>query len=92
MELDLLNSPVDLKKIPPREMEEAFEDPFLVRFMPDEDRADGESRAYALGRSVGGRHLFLCFTADGKKARVVAAREMTPDEQMFYDRKYAEGS
>lgn len=90
MELDLLDAPFDLRKIKPRELEEAFEDPFCVRFLPDNDRADGASRYYALGRSVDNRHLFFAFSTDGKTARVVAARDMSEAEQKFYDRKYAE--
>ena len=36
------------------------------------------------------RYLFLCFCSDGKKARVVAARELNEGERKYYDRKYAE--
>ena len=90
MELDLIDAPFDLKKIKPREIEEAFEDPFCVRFLPDTDRSDGASRYYALGRTVADRYLFFAFSTDGKTARVVAAREMTETERKFYDRKYAE--
>lgn len=90
MELDLIDAPFDLKKIKPSEIEEAFEDPFCVRFLPDADRSDGASRYYALGRTVGDRYLFFAFSTDGKTARVVAAREMTEGERKFYDRKYAE--
>ena len=88
MELDLINSSADLKKIKPREVEEVFEDPFALRFLPDSDRKDGESRYYALGRSVGGVYLFICFTTDGKKARLIALREMSEEEQRFYERRY----
>ncbi len=90
MELDLIDVHFDLKYIRPHELEEAFEDPFAVRFLPDTDRADGESRYYALGRTVADRHLMLCFVTDGKVARVIAAREMSDAEQRFYERKYAE--
>jgi len=90
MELDLIDVHFDLKAIKPREIEEALEDPFAVRFLPDSDRQDGESRYYALGRTVADRHLFLCFGTDGKTARVVCAREMSEGEQRFYERKYAE--
>jgi len=61
-----------------------------VRLVPDNERSDGESRFYALGRTVSDRHLFLSFWTDGKTTRVVAARDMTDGEQRFYDRKYAE--
>ena len=90
MELDLLDVHFDLKKIKPREIEEALEDPFAVRFLPDVDRPDGETRYYALGRTVYNRYLFLCFWSDGKNVRVIAARELTDGELKFYDRKYAQ--
>lgn len=90
MELDLIDVCIDLKKYKPRELEEVLEDPFTVRFLPDSDRSDGESRYYMLGRTVGDRYLFLAFSTDGKKARVVAVREMTESEKRFYDRRYAE--
>jgi uncharacterized protein len=90
MELDLLDVQFDLKNINPRELEEALEDPFAVRFLPDNERADGASRYFALGRTVSDRYLFFSFWTDGKTNRVVAAREMSESEQKFYDRKYAE--
>ncbi len=90
MEIDLIDVQFDLRQVRPRELEEALEDPFAVRFLPDSDRSDGESRYYALGRTVADRHLFLAFWTDGKTTRVVAARDMTESERRFYDRKYAE--
>jgi uncharacterized protein len=90
MELDLIDVHFNLKDIRPRELEETLEDPFAVRFLPDNDRPDSESRYFALGRTVADRHLFICFRTDGKTARIIAAREMTEGEQRFYERKYAE--
>jgi len=90
MELDLIDVQFDLRNIKPRELEEALEDPFGVRFLPDNERADGASRYYALGRTVADRYLLVAFWTDGKVIRVVAARDMTENEQRFYDRKYAE--
>jgi uncharacterized DUF497 family protein len=90
MELDLIDAPFDLGSIKPREIEEAFEDPFAIRFLPDSERTDGEARYYALGRTVGNRYLFLAFWTDGKIIRVVAVRDLSEGEQRFYDRKYAE--
>ena len=90
MELDLIDTPFDLSLIKPGELEEVFEDPFAVRFLPDNDREDGASRYFALGRTVADRHLFLAFTTDGKTARVISAREMSDTERRFYDRNYNE--
>ena len=90
MELDLIGVHFDLKAIKPRELEEALEDPFAVRFLPDTGDGDSQARYFALGRTVGDRYLFLCFRTDGKTIRVIAARPMNESEQRFYDRKYAE--
>ena len=90
MELDLIDAQIDLNSFPPREIEEVLEDPFAIRFLPDHDRLDGESRYYILGRTVADRFLFLAFSTDGKKARIYAVREMTDGENRFYQRKYAE--
>jgi uncharacterized DUF497 family protein len=89
MELDLINAHFDLQAVKPGEIEEALEDPFALRFIPDVDRDDGAVRYYALGRTVGGRYLFLAFWTDGKSIRPVAVRDMTESEQRFYERKYA---
>ena len=89
MELDLSDAYFDTKDIKPREIEEALEDPFAVRLLPDNDREDGETRYYSLGRTVGDRYLFLCFWTDGKNIRVIVARELSNGERRFYDRKYA---
>ncbi|MBC8128283.1 MAG: BrnT family toxin [Gloeobacteraceae cyanobacterium ES-bin-144] len=90
MELDLIDVQFDLRAIKPRELEEAFEDPFSVRFTPDSERADGATRFYGLGRTIADRYLFFAFRTDGKVIRIVAAREMAEAERKFYDRKYAE--
>jgi uncharacterized DUF497 family protein len=90
MELDLIDTACDLAEIKPRELEEALEDPFAVRFLPDLSEEEGEARYFALGRTVADRYLFVCFRTDGKITRVIAAREMSEGEQKFYDRRYRE--
>lgn len=89
MDLDLIDVHFDLLEIKPRELEEILEDPFGIRFLPDVERADGESRYYALGRTIAGRQMFLCFWTDGKTIRVIAARDMTENESRYYERRYA---
>ncbi len=90
MELDFTDVPFDTKKFKPHEIEEIFEDPFSIRLLPDAEREDNETRYYLLGKTIGNRHLFLAFWSNGKKARVVAARDMSEDEASYYDRKLAE--
>jgi len=88
MELDLTDSPIDLKATTPRELEEILEDPFAIRFLPDTERTDGQVRYYTLGRTIQDRHLFLAFWTNGKTARIIAARDMTDAEMRFYQRNY----
>lgn len=90
MELDLIDTLIDLKEYKPREIEEVMEDPFTVRILPDHDREDGESRYYMIGRTIADRYLFLCFWTDGKKARMISVRALSEGEKRFYDRRYAE--
>ena len=88
MELELANTTIDLTVYTPGELEELFEDPFSIRFLPDVDRSDGENRYYLLGRTILDRYIFLAFWTDGKRTRVISAREMTEAELRFYQRSY----
>ena len=90
MEFDWLDTPFDLKKVKPKEVEEAFEDPFSLRILPDLPGAGTQARYFLLGRSVSNRPLFSVFWTDGKNYRVICSREMTPEEESFYDRKNSE--
>ena len=91
MEFDWLDSPFDLKKLSPREIEESFEDPFSLRIMPDVEIAgEGHARYFNLGKSVEGRPVFTLFWSDGKKIRCLLAREMCHEELSFFERKTAE--
>jgi uncharacterized DUF497 family protein len=87
MDFDWTNRPeTRAPKIPEREIEESFEDPFAIRLLP-EDLPGSPARYYILGKSVSGRGLFSVFWTDGKVYRVIASRDMTPEEIAFYDRK-----
>jgi len=90
MEFDWIDPPFDLKKISPREIEESFEDPFSLRLLPESEATGGESRFFSLGKTVGNLPVFSVFWTDGKKYRVLCAREMTPEEVGFYDRRNTE--
>lgn len=89
MEFDWLDAAFDLHSITPREVEESFEDPFSLRIMPDDERS-GEGRYFSLGKTVAGRPIFSVFWTDGKRYRVVFAREMTAEERAFFERKNLE--
>ena len=92
MEFDWLDASFDLKKVSPREIEESFEDPFGLRVFPDKGVLEGEARYFNLGKSVSGRGVFSVFWTDGKRYRVILAREMTDAERSFYDRKELEAN
>ncbi len=90
MEFDWLDANFDLKKVKPGEIAEAFEDPFAIRLLPDEEDSDAEVRFFSLGKTVNDRGLFSVFWTDGKNYRVILSRDMTDTEITFYDRKNAE--
>jgi uncharacterized protein len=90
MEFDWIDCPFDLKKISPREIEESFEDPFSLRLLPEAELAGGVARYFCLGKTVGNLAVFSVFWTDGKKYRVLFARNMTADEINFYERRNAE--
>ncbi len=89
MEFDWIEPPFDLKPLPPKEIEESFEDPFSLRILPDSYTA-GEARYFNLGKSMGGTPVFSVFWTDGKLYRVICARPMSAEELHFYDRKNSE--
>ena len=67
--------------IEPEEAEEAFfNPPYKVR--------RSESGKYLLyGRSEAGRHLFIVFAWEGRRIKVISARDMNKSERRFYQRK-----
>jgi uncharacterized DUF497 family protein len=90
MDFDWIDAPFDLKKISPREIEESYEDPFSLRLLPESVATGGESRFFCLGKTVSNLPVFSVFWTDGKKYRVIFARQMTADELNFYDRRNTE--
>jgi uncharacterized DUF497 family protein len=90
MEFDWLDTPFDLRVIGPGEIEESFQDPFSLRLLPDFPQTAAAARYFNLGRSINNRGIFSVFWTDGKKYRVICAREMTPEETNYYERKNAE--
>lgn len=91
MDFDWINASAEFNGITPKEIEESFEDPFSIRFLPDiDDVSPSEARYFILGKSVAGRGIFTVFWTDGKRYRVIQARPMTEAESSFYERKNAE--
>ncbi|MEO8353756.1 MAG: BrnT family toxin [Chthoniobacteraceae bacterium] len=92
MEFDWLEAPFDLHTVAPKEIEESFEDPFSIRLLPEGIEDDLKARFFNLGKAVSERGIFSVFWTDGKRYRVIFAREMTPEEKTFYERKNTEMS
>lgn len=91
MEFDWIDVPFDLTSLPPKDIEESFEDPFALKFLPDaENGGSRTARYFSLGKSLAGRGIFSVFWTDGKKYRVINARMMTPEEDHFYERRKSE--
>lgn len=90
MDFNWLDTPFDLRKITPKEIEESFEDPFSLRLLPDATNDAGKARYFNLGKSLTGRGIFSVFWTDGKNYRVLLSREMSAEELDFYERKNSE--
>lgn len=67
-----------------RECEETFSNTPLVVF-PDTVHSQAEQRFYALGKTNGGRMLYLVFTIRTDKIRVISARDMSKKEKTHYE-------
>jgi hypothetical protein len=77
----VLEKIIDKHGVEPEEVEQVFFSPlYKVR--------RSETRRYLLyGRSAGGRYLFVVFAWNGHLVRVISARDMTPSERHYYERK-----
>ena len=67
------------------ECEQVFFNRPLVA-LPDERHSSIEARFYALGRSDGGRYLFVVFTIRREFIRVISARDMNRRERRLYEK------
>ncbi len=69
--------------VTPEEAEDVFfNEPLVVR--SDVRHSKRERRYYALGRTDGGRYLFVAFTIRGSLLRVVSVRDMNLRERSAY--------
>jgi uncharacterized protein len=90
MDFDWIDVAFDLAKLPPKDIEESFEDPFTLKLLPDSSESAQQARYFNLGMALSGTLVFSVFWTDGKRYRVVYARPMTREESNFYERKKAE--
>ena len=70
-----------------QDVEESFDDAFVVRLLPDSARFAGQARYFNLGRSASGVGVFSLYRTNGKQVRVIFAREFLQEEQFFYKRR-----
>lgn len=61
-----------------------FNDEFVAT-MPDPDHSTNEERYIAIGMSVKGRLLVVCFTEREPKTRIVSCRPATPAERKTHE-------
>ncbi len=88
MEFDWHNPPVSMEgSLTPQVVEESFEDPFMVRILPDTPRFSVQARFFNLGKSSSGMGIFSVFRTNGKVIRVICARPFVPEEEYFYQRR-----
>ena len=64
-----------------------FNDPLLV--VADDKHSGAEARYHALGATLDGRLLHVTFTLrdDGRKIRVISARDMHRKEKAIYEKQ-----
>ncbi|MCC7519034.1 MAG: hypothetical protein IT578_07610 [Verrucomicrobiae bacterium] len=87
MDFDWLHPPFNVKApFVPREIEEAFEDPFGLKLAPDAPAFAAHARYVCLGRTAAGRGIFSLYRTNGNQIRVLATRPFTTEEDHFYDR------
>ena len=88
MEFDWNNPPFELDgSLSHREVEESFEDPFVIKLLPDTPRFSAQARYFNLGMSANGAGIFSIYRTNGKLVRVISARLFEPEERFFYQRK-----
>lgn len=88
MEFDWHNPPFSMEgSLTPQVVEESFEDPFMVRILPDTPRFSVQARFFNLGKSSSGVGIFSVFRTNGKVIRVICARPFVPEEEYFYQRR-----
>lgn len=88
MDYDWNNPPFNLNSdLTLREIEESFEDPFALRLLPDSPRFSVQTRYFNLGFAGTGQGIFSVYKTNGKQIRVIYARPLEQEEQLFYQRK-----
>ena len=88
MDFDWNNPPFSLDRaISLQAIEEAFEDPFAVKLLPDSPRFSVQARFFLLGTSARGAGVFAVYKTNGRQIRVIFARPFQPEDQFFYQKR-----
>jgi len=70
-----------------RESEEIFfNQPLLINF-DEKHSTKTEKRFQALGKTFGGRKLFVVFTVRNNKIRIISARDQSKKERRIYEKQ-----
>jgi hypothetical protein len=78
------------KEVKADEVAESFEDPFSLRFLPDEGPMAVQTRFFCLGKSLKGHGLFTLYNTNGKQIKAITSRPMSEEEDFYYNRKLKE--
>ncbi len=88
MEFDWSNLPFSLdRSISLQDIEEAFEDPFAIKLLPDSPRFSVQARFFLLGFSTRSSGIFAVYKTNGRQIRVIFARPFQPEDQFFYQKR-----
>jgi uncharacterized DUF497 family protein len=88
MDFDWNNPPFNLNaSLTIKDIEESFEDPFVIKLLPDSPRFSAQARFFNLGLASGGQGIFTVYRTNGKSVRVIHARTFEPEDKFFYQRK-----
>ncbi|MDK3159463.1 hypothetical protein QPK87_23210 [Kamptonema cortianum] len=70
-----------------QDVEESFEDPFSLRFLPESQSEKVAARYFNLGQSGSGTMIFSVYRSNGKSVQIVSSRPMVAHEEAFYHRR-----
>jgi len=70
-----------------QDIEEAFEDPFALKLLPDSPRFSVQARFFLLGSSATNQGIFAVYKTNGRQIRVIFARPFQAEDQFFYQKR-----
>ncbi|MDZ4743967.1 MAG: hypothetical protein SGI98_11190 [Verrucomicrobiota bacterium] len=70
-----------------QDVEESFEDPFGLKFLPEIQVYANQTRYFSLGQAGNGGLIFSVYRSNGKSVQIISSRLMMEHESLFYRRK-----